>query len=787
VARRARVSLSKGQRTCQSSGTPSPRLFAQRDRNDPEHRDRDLAGIVLFMRDGDRLSRAGAGKTEPCHGAMPPYSSPAARALEPDAGSDTAPPASARANEFSRELTEFLIDLSVAMHKHAIYPPGHPLLDHAVDALDTSLAPLLVERGALSIGVARRQLIIEGVATDPAHPLLAELAGKLHRHHLGALKLLRGITRAELSDALATVGLEPQRDAEPMGMQRELLQTRWANVKLFPLTYDRLELLDEAPLEGGGGRQGGLRNGHAAQLWMGLARAAIVADQLGEDADMVLEPEAVAHAIDEHDREQAYDQVIVGYLLQIAREVRSDDGTADSSGLQRRVSKLVGSLQPATLKRLLEMGGDASQRRRFVLDASQGMTVGAVVELVQAAASAEGQTISHSLMRMLTKLATHASADQGVRSRAADGALREHVGRLVGSWSLDDPNPLAYSAALEQLAHGDAAPSRDVLPELACEPSRLVAMALELDATGARITYAVSSMLNANALGELLDLLDAAPSPKGSAAEAIWRQVLAQDPLRTSLGESRLDHALVRRLVLRYGTAAVAPLLDALHLTQEGSRRERLSSYLTLLGADAAPEVAEHLGHAPASLARELLICLAKLAPSTPPMEAGPYLGHFDPLLRREAVKLLLAYDETRSETILGALRDADERVVYSGLLAVQSECGEAAAAIIRQRVDAGELTDSGVRVAAIRAAANVRDDSTLEWLLRRTLVTGLLRKTRLAAASPEVLASLTALATHWSDDPRATLALALARESASPSVRGAVRRDGSAPGPEGV
>ena len=98
-----------------------------------------------------------------------------------------------------------------------------------------ALARLLFERPALSIGVARRQLIIEGVATESSHPVLAELAGKLHRHHLGAVKLLPGISRAELSECSAVVGLEAQREAQPIGMQPELLQSRWTNVKLFPL------------------------------------------------------------------------------------------------------------------------------------------------------------------------------------------------------------------------------------------------------------------------------------------------------------------------------------------------------------------------------------------------------------------------------------------------------------------------------------------------------------------------------------------------------------------------
>ena len=62
------------------------------------------------------------------------------------------------------------------------------------------------------------------------------------------------------------------------------------------------------------------------------------------------------------------------------------------------------------------MGGDVIQRRKFVLDATQGMAVDAVVNLVQAAADTSGQTISHSLIRMLSKLA-------GARRRwRADGA-----------------------------------------------------------------------------------------------------------------------------------------------------------------------------------------------------------------------------------------------------------------------------------------------------------------------------------------------------------------------------
>jgi hypothetical protein len=122
-------------------------------------------------------------------------------------------------------------------------------------------------------------------------------------------------------------------------------------------------------------------------------------------------------------------------------------------------------------------------------------------------------------------------------------------------------------------------------------------------------------------------------------------------------------------------------------------------------------------------------------------------------------------------------VRDPDERVAYCAILAAASACPPEAAAIIRERIDGDELTDVAVRAAGIRAAATQRDDATLEWILRRALVSGgLLRRPRLAPASPEVLASLTALATHWAGDPRVAPTLELARQSQSPSVRGAAQ-----------
>src|SRR6185436_4799532 len=93
----------------------------------------------------------------------------------------------------SRELTAFLVEFSVSLHKHAIYPSGHPSLEPAAARVTEVAARLLQSRSTLAFGVARHQLIIDGVATDPNQPVLRRLAETLHRHQLGAMSIMPGV------------------------------------------------------------------------------------------------------------------------------------------------------------------------------------------------------------------------------------------------------------------------------------------------------------------------------------------------------------------------------------------------------------------------------------------------------------------------------------------------------------------------------------------------------------------------------------------------------------------
>lgn len=705
----------------------------------------------------------------------------------------------------SRELSDFLVELSIAMQKHAIYPAGHPLLTQAVDGVMRKIALLLADRQSLSIGIARRQLIIEGVGTDPEHPLLKELAGRLHKHHLGAIKFSRGMEREELGDALSTIAVDPGRsDAEALGDHADELSERWANVRLYALNYERLQLLYEGnDTEGEQRVKRGVGGARAAQLWVGMARAAMMLDEDAELDSNAMNPLVVAEAIDKRQQEEAYDQVIVGYLLQIADELKKQGGSPEALDLQKRISDLVKQLSPATLKKLLQMGGDHGQRRQFLLNASQGMTVEAVLDLVNASAADGKQSISHSMMRLFSKLSRYAENDSdAVRRANAESSVREHMTKLISEWNLDDPNPTAYGRVLQRMATSSKAESTS--PYLDCEPERILQMGLELSTGGPRFDNALDAMLNSARLETMLNLLDNAPDKEFAAG--VWSYLDSKDILWAALGEARIDLDVLERLVRRKRLSAVDPILDVAERTPDARAREKLLDVLLSLGDEIGPHVARRIEVSRADFRRDLFLLVGKLQRIPDGFDVSRFLLHTDPAVRREAVRLLLKFVETREQAIISGVTDTDERAVLHALQAAQEGgCSARALGIVRQRIEQGDL-DGSLMTLAIRVLASadtstapvlsgkgrtsqmlramdVKDAAasasagkkTLDWLIARVAEKSFFGRWRLRNKSPEMLAAVGALASYWNQAPEAQEIIALAVKANDPEIKKAM------------
>jgi len=685
----------------------------------------------------------------------------------------TAPPEKAA---LSRELADFLIELSIALHKHAMYPEGHPSLAPAAAGVTRRAEHLFEERATLALGVARQQLVIEGVATDPKNPLLSELAGRLHRHQLGAVTFHRGLRVTEVLDVLKTLAVEAERTGEPLGLGSPEQLRAWDHVRLHPVTYERLELLQEddqaaVSADDKGARERGLRG---AQLWVGLARAALSADAMAaaDGQPPAAEPSVIAKAIDEHPKSAAYDQVIVGYLLQIADELKHTGG-AEAAALRRRTSKLVGALQPGTLRRLIEMGGDNAQRTKFAIDATHGLAVDAVLEIVRAMADAAHKTVSDPLVRMLSKLAQYAEQGSAEARPQADEALREQVRGLLQGWTLEDPNPEAYGNALHRMAAAAPVTGARSVWQQSAEPLRIVQTALETGALGFGAWRAIERLVAEHHVGDLVDLLTV--SPAFPDVGPLWTRVTSPDVVRELASAEPPDFATLDRVLPRLPVDGFEPLLDVLGASESRTTRRGLLDRLTHAPRELGPVIAARLAREiPWYVTRNLLLVLDGLPALPDGFRAAAFIAHEDTRVRREALKVSLKVPAEREPALLGALRDADPRMVRVALSAALEDGPPAALPLIVQIVH-DQTVASELRVLAIKVLGRVGNIAALTSLLELADGgTNWRGRPRLAARSLELLAALMALGAGWRNDGRAAALLALAAASTDPDIRNA-------------
>lgn len=672
----------------------------------------------------------------------------------------------ARASVLAREMGEFLIELAIALQKHAMYPSGHPALGAVSGRVLDRLGTLMEQRPSLSLGVARTQLVIEGIATDAAHPVLRQLALRFHDHHLAALRFERGVEEWELVELLASLAPDPATArAEPLGLGRVL--PSWPHVRLAALGLGDLEVVDG---EAGDGTLG-------SRLWLDLARAALAAEEGSQpvDPDEMASPSVVARAIDQRSGTGTYDQVIAGYLIEITRSVRSAE-LADAAPLIDRVGRLIRELSPETLRRLMTNGGDRIQQRAFLQEATAGLPVDTALRLLTATSDVAGHPLSELLLRMYEKLSMHATAGPAPVAARAGQEFRSHVQALVQDWEMPTPNPASYDRALAGMAStrplaGDGA-GGDVA---SADAERLLQMCLELDVIGEAMERPVDRLLSDGRADVILALVDAAPPSRTTAAVS---DRLGRPERLPLLLEARVETARLVPLVERMGEAAPAALLDVLLASEDRGVRRRTFDLLLALGPRVATAVDRRFDGETRWYALRNLLALHHALGTRPATDVAVYAAHEDGRVRREAYKLLLGSPDHARAALLGVLEDPDPLVVQ---LVTSSDTPLLDAGVVgalERRATEARLGEP-VRAALVRTLAPIAEPEARDALLRLAAPGRTLFGRPRLDTTPVGLAALRVLATRWADDATAADLLDRARGHRDAAAQAAARGEG--------
>ncbi len=689
---------------------------------------------------------------------------------------DTTTVSSARSKaSLSGELSDFLIELSAALQKYAMYPPGHPVLGPASESVFRRLSVLLASHGSLSIGVAREQLIIEGVATDSSHALLRSLADRLHHHELGAISFAEGVAAVEIADILALVAEEPERTGRPLGREPEEVLKGRPHVRLHPVRYDSLKL--RATAGGTGSGRGGPDSG--THLWVGLAQAALASREEESRSGNDYDPGEVARAIDHHSGDSGYDQVIIGYMVQIADDLKHAD-PLEENALRERFSELLGHLKPETLQRLLRMGGDARQRKQFLDNASRGVAVDAVLELVKAAAEERQSDISRWMMQLLGKMARHARTEAREIRYRADESLRDQVRMLLSGWQLENPNPTEYEQTLGKISAGTPVTRLGGILARAPESGRIFRMSLETGTEGEALRCAIDDLLDAGEIEALVTSLAEAPPGPGdtnAAVDLTWQRLAEPAVVRRILSMDDPDLEVVDAILERAGVSAAEALLDQLATAESLSLRRRTFDRIVQLGPTVLPLAVQRIEQ-PESVPWYVLRNMLALLNAFESVPAGfspvSMHEHGNSQVRYEALKLSLHIREERDVAILKAIHDPETRIVALGTSA--SESGAPASAEMRlTEIAVASDCEPEIRIPAIRALGGFSTSTARDALLRIASPKRRLVGRSAIEGSTAICAALRALGEAWADEPEAARILEIAARSDDPSIREAV------------
>ena len=196
---------------------------------------------------------------------------------------------------------------------------------------------------------------------------------------------------------------------------------------------------------------------------------------------------------------------------------------------------------------------------------------------------------------------------------------------------------------------------------------------------------------------------------------------------------------------------------------------------LLALGPAVGQAAVNRLPGSPWFLQRNILVLLGKLGTWPAGFSPAEYAANPEVRIRREAVKLMLESSLHRNDGIIRGLADPDETIVGLALAAAVDGCPPEGSASVR-RIAGDPKRPSEFRVLAVRIMGRSRTTESLQMLRDLALHRRRWLGRRLAPKSPELLATLSALATGWPDDAGAADVLQRASEHADADIRAAAR-----------
>lgn len=648
-----------------------------------------------------------------------------------------------------------MAELSVAVHRYAVYPRHHPSLEPAAISVLQKLRRILDGAPSLTLDSVTRQISLGKGLTRPFDRSFVELWGRLQDESIRSITITKGAVPGEIEGFLATISGR----AEEHGVA----SLDWPHISVSRA---------------------------ASEPWDQKASAAVSVDsaalaarvqELSEDIlgfSAVYVPQELMDA-EEGDLDGAVsDRVFVERLVPVLRELASASHEPRIQDARSSISSVFTHLDSSALTEMLSSLDGCAERKEVVRHALAALEPAAALKMLHSAANIAKRPLSGQLSNLLKELAHQAGDRESPESYVkAEEAFQGVALELLRQWSDNAPATGHDTTVLDAI--GRALPTANAsfggFSE-ASGPHRLLQMAMEVDTFSPLIGQAVGNLMGRGEGPFVLKLIDEAPTGHRLALR-IKQYLMDPSLLRELLRGEDVDVNTLRSLTRRIGARAVSPLLESLLESDSKSVRRKVFDQLAEMGSSIAPQLVERLGDARWFVRRNLLALLGKFSELPSDFDPIHHLEHSDVRVRVEAYRIAVRLPQLRERALVKALADEDERLVRVALLDLQDGLPDRLVDHLVRQVTRDERT-SEVRVLAARALAATGTDEAIEGLVMLTATERMQEDESsvwtLRERSPALLIALQALARGWPDHPRVAEVLAIAQSDDDADIRSA-------------
>jgi len=331
------------------------------------------------------------------------------------------------------KVVEALLRLGRAAHKSTIYPPGHPAIPGAVRHFLEALGRALEGRPALSLGVVRDRLLVDGEPIHGKNHVLSWLAQHMHERGIGAIEICPDIPEG---DGVRFV--EWLAKSAPEGGPNEALPD-FSGITLTRYDF-ALVRFGEDPTADAEVRNDPMR-----------AWTALMSGLLGAPGSRTIDledPEAMARAVTDDILQGRESQAAMASKLIAMGQHLSKLAEPVRESVKKKIGVFIKGVTPEMRTELLRVDPRSSrQKLEFVTEMMDALPSTTILDVL-GNVDRVGARVPHQFITLMNKLISLSSADEGLREPM--GAKLESIGLPK---SLLSTAPQSVRGVLEEVLH----------------------------------------------------------------------------------------------------------------------------------------------------------------------------------------------------------------------------------------------------------------------------------------------------------------------------------------------